>query len=63
MPIYDFKCQVCNKEFEMILKMDQDITGYPGCENPECSVKKIPSTCGIKFNGSGFYVNDYKEKK
>jgi putative FmdB family regulatory protein len=63
MPIYDFKCQVCNKEFEMILKMDEDITRYPGCENVECFIKKIPSACGIKFNGPGFYINDYKEKK
>lgn len=63
MPIYDYKCQVCNKEFEMILKMDEDIHRYPGCDIIECCVKKIPSTCGIKFNGSGFYINDYKEKK
>lgn len=63
MPIYDFKCQVCNKEFEMILKMDEDLERYPGCEEKQCSVKKIPSSCGIKFKGSGFYINDYGKKK
>jgi putative FmdB family regulatory protein len=59
MPIYDFECQVCNKEFEMILKMDQDITRYPGCENVDCSVKKVISTSYFHLKGTGWYKTDY----
>jgi putative FmdB family regulatory protein len=59
MPIYDFKCQVCNKEFEMILKMDEDIARYPGCENGDCSVKKVISTSSFHLKGAGWYKTDY----
>ncbi|MEC7809987.1 MAG: FmdB family zinc ribbon protein [Actinomycetota bacterium] len=58
MPTYIYRCQTCEKEFEII----QSIKDDPISECPaECSgvVKKVFSGVGISFKGSGFYKNDH----
>ena len=62
MPIYDYKCSICEKEFEIIQKMNAEkLTRFPGCDNPICNVTPKPSFANIKFIGSGFYATDYKK--
>jgi len=62
MPIYEYDCTECNKRFEVIQKMsDPDLTKCEGCENQKCSIKKVPSTYGMNFVGTGFYKTDYKK--
>jgi len=61
MPIYEYKCEVCGEIKEALQKMsDPDLTKYSGCDNVDCCLKKIPSTYGMNFVGSGFYKTDYK---
>ena len=58
MPTYIYRCQTCEKEFEIV----QSIKDDPLEECPsECSgaLKKVFSGVGISFKGSGFYKNDH----
>ena len=58
MPTYIYRCQTCEKEFEIIQSFKDD----PLEECPsDCSgtVKKVFSGVGISFKGSGFYKNDH----
>lgn len=60
MPIYDYVCEVCNKKFEIIQKMnEEDLTRYPGCDNIECKVKKIPSRNTFCLKGGGWAKDLY----
>ncbi len=61
MPTYEYKCDKCNNEFEEF----QSIKSEPVANCPECKseCKRVFSLGGgIIFKGSGFYVNDYKNK-
>ena len=61
MPIYEYKCETCGEIKEILQKMsDPDLDKYSGCDNVDCCLKKIPSTYGMNFVGSGFYKTDYK---
>ena len=57
MPIYEFVCSKCGEEFEDLVPMSD-----PSSECPSCGSKKVrrqmPSSVGITFKGSGFYVTD-----
>jgi len=58
MPTYIYRCQTCEKEFEIAQSFKDD----PLEECPsECSgaLKKVFSGVGISFKGSGFYKNDH----
>lgn len=58
MPTYIYRCQTCEKEFEII----QSFKDEPLSECPsDCTgtVKKVFSGVGISFKGSGFYKNDH----
>ena len=58
MPTYIYRCQTCEKEFEIVQSFKDD----PLEECPsECvgTVKKVFSGVGISFKGSGFYKNDH----
>ncbi len=61
MPIYEYKCQQCQKKFEKIQKISE-----PPCKKcPSCGgkLKKLVSSPAIQFKGSGFYATDYAGKK
>lgn len=63
MPNYTYKCTKCNKEININQKMfDEDFktcNQIINCKNSGSLIKLI-SIPSLKFNGSGFYVNDYK---
>jgi putative FmdB family regulatory protein len=57
MPIYEFKCSKCGEEFEDLVPMSDPRTTCPSCGARRVE-KLVPSTVGIVFKGSGFYVTD-----
>lgn len=61
MPTYDYKCEKCNTEFEEFQSMsDEPIATCPKCKAK--AKRQFSAGAGIIFKGSGFYVNDYKNK-
>jgi putative FmdB family regulatory protein len=60
MPTYDYKCAVCEHQWEEF----QSITAKPTRKCPECGKLKakrlIGPGAGIIFKGSGFYQTDYR---
>lgn len=60
MPTYEYKCEKCSNGFEVFQSMNDE----PLKTCPECGgeVKKVFTPAGIIFKGTGFYVNDYKNK-
>lgn len=61
MPIYEYECESCKKRFEVIQKMSDP----PLVTCSECSGKLhklVSSPAGLRFKGSGWYINDYAKK-
>jgi putative FmdB family regulatory protein len=67
MPTYDYRCDLCQEQFELWQSFSDDslVTcpvegGPPACQAPgEGPVKKVFSKVGISFKGDGFYKNDH----
>jgi putative FmdB family regulatory protein len=61
MPIYEYKCKKCGKEFEVF----QGITDTPAksCKFCRGTVEKLMSLSSFHLKGSGWYVTDYRGKK
>jgi putative FmdB family regulatory protein len=58
MPLYEYHCQNCNKNFEVIQKFsDSPVEVCRLCSGGP--VEKLLSAPGIHFKGSGWYVTDY----
>lgn len=59
MPLYRYKCRNCEHEFEYLKlrSSDEEPDICPECGHDD--VKQRLSKPYIKFNGSGFHVNDY----
>lgn len=56
MPIYEYRCRDCDEALEVRQAFtDDDLTECPNCTG---SLRKIFSTPGIAFKGSGFYKTD-----
>jgi putative FmdB family regulatory protein len=62
MPIYDYLCKHCNYRVNDRIQQfnEQDLSKCPSCGNP--IEKLINGKRGLKFNCSGFYSTDYKDK-
>ncbi len=62
MPTYDYVCDACDHEFEVI----QPITAATKRKCPECGRmklrRKIGAPAAIMFKGSGFYATDYRSE-
>ena len=59
MPIYEYRCQSCNHELEVIQRMsDAPLTDCPACG--EAALKKKISAVGFRLKGSGWYETDFK---
>ena len=56
MPIYEYKCTVCDLRFERRQPVDDDpIQSCPSCRG---YTRRVLSPAGIIFKGSGFYATD-----
>ena len=62
MPIYEYKCEECGFQTEML----QKISDPPAITCPACgadSLKKLVSAAAFKLKGTGWYETDFKDKK
>jgi len=60
MPIYEYRCDSCGHETEIMHKMSE--TPSPTC--PGCgeeALKKQISAAGFRLKGSGWYETDFKK--
>jgi putative FmdB family regulatory protein len=62
MPIYEYRCDACGHEFEVMQKMsDGPIRKCEACGR--LKVKRLVSQTSFVLKGSGWYVTDYAGKK
>ncbi len=61
MPIYEYRCEKCENQFEML----QKITAEPLKECPECGgpVHKLVSATSFILKGGGWYATDYGKNR
>ena len=61
MPIYEYKCNKCGKEFELF----QGVTApaAKSCKFCKGPVRKMMSLSSFHLKGSGWYATDYGGKK
>lgn len=59
-PTYQYACNACGHAFEAL----QSFSDAPLTQCPECKgeVRKVFSTVGVVFKGSGFYKTDSAPK-
>lgn len=60
MPIYEYRCEACGHELEVIQRMsDSPLVECPVCGKP--SLKKKISAVGFRLSGGGWYETDFKK--
>ncbi|HRP01711.1 MAG TPA: zinc ribbon domain-containing protein [Candidatus Kapabacteria bacterium] len=66
MPIYNYKCDTCKKNFEIKQSINDkplEICPDPNCKDQDGERGKIhrviSKNIGLVFQGSGFYITDY----
>jgi putative FmdB family regulatory protein len=60
MPIYEYRCKKCDREFEVIQKVsDSPLRKCRGCSG---RLEKLVSRSSFQLKGSGWYVTDYARK-
>ena len=60
MPIYEYECLKCKRNFEVLQKVnDESIKICPHCEGTK--VNRIVSPAGFQLKGTGWYVTDFKD--
>ncbi len=61
MPIYEYRCNGCGHEMELMQRMSDDpMKDCPVCK--ESKLKKLISAAGFKLKGSGWYESDFKSQ-
>ena len=60
MPLYEYRCESCEHQFEVI----QKFSDAPLLECTKCqgTLRKLFSSPAIQFKGSGWYITDYAKK-
>jgi len=59
MPIYEYQCQSCGRETEVIQKLSDDpLVVCPQCG--EAALKKKVSAAAFRLKGGGWYETDFK---
>ena len=58
MPTYEYECLECKHRFDVFQSINDDPVA--NCVKCNGRVRKLFSSAGIIFKGSGFHVNDYK---
>lgn len=60
MPIYEYRCEKCGRQFEVIQKFsDEPLKTCTSCKG---KLSKLISQTSFQFKGSGWYVTDYAKK-
>jgi putative FmdB family regulatory protein len=60
MPIYEYRCTACGKDFEKMQKItDSPLQDCPFCQG---KVRKLISNTSFHLKGTGWYVTDYAKK-
>ena len=62
MPIYEYRCDHCGHQFEVLQKIsDAPVKNCPKCNsnNP----RRLVSAAAFKLKGTGWYETDFKTKK
>lgn len=60
MPIYEYRCQKCGHQFEVIQKFsDEPLRTCTTCKG---KLTKLVSQTSFQLKGSGWYVSDYARK-
>jgi len=60
MPLYEYKCNSCDKTFEVLQKMNEE--PLKTCLYCNGHVSKLVSSSSFQFKGNGWYVTDYKNR-
>ena len=61
MPIYEYRCRKCNREFEVVQSITApELRSCKFCKGP---VTKLMSVSSFHLKGSGWYVTDYGGRK
>ena len=56
MPTYQYACTACGNQLEVVQSLtDEPLTQCPACEG---RLRKLFSSVGVVFKGSGFYRTD-----
>ena len=59
MPIYEYQCQTCGKQLEVLQKISEDpLQDCPDCG--ESALKKKISAAAFRLKGGGWYETDFK---
>ena len=59
MPFYEYRCDACGHELEVMQKMSEaPLTDCPVCT--ESTLVKLVSVSGFQLKGSGWYETDFK---
>lgn len=61
MPVYEYRCDPCNKEYTKTRGIKDEDPGYL-CEICNQAITRVYSKVGAVFNGSGFYSTDNRKK-
>jgi putative FmdB family regulatory protein len=57
MPLYEYHCSKCDKNFEILQKFsDPPVTVHEGCGG---AVERVLSAPAFQLKGSGWYITDY----
>jgi len=61
MPLYEYRCNGCNRQFERIVKFsDPPLKSCPHCGAD--AIHQVIHAPAVQFKGSGWYVSDYARK-
>lgn len=61
MPIYEYRCNSCGAQKDVMQKMsDAPLTTCPECGRE--SFSKQLSAAGFQLKGNGYYATDFKDK-
>ena len=64
MPIYEYKCDLCNGLWEEIQKFsDEPLTVCKSCEKEGGVHKLLPGKMNFILHGEGWYKDGYSSKK
>lgn len=58
MPLFEYKCTNCNEKVTLSRSSDDRDRDLPSCKLCNSETRRVYSSVGVTFNGSGFYSTD-----